>query len=78
MSAGYLFRLALFVYERELTGKTPPILSGKRTFSFPDGAADLVVRARTAVSAKAFFRFVGWFSHQASNAHRSAAISITV
>jgi hypothetical protein len=28
-------------------------------------------RARTAVSAKAFFRFVGWSSHQAANASRS-------
>ena len=29
-------------------------------------------RARAAVSAKAFFRFDGWSSHQAANAHRWA------
>jgi len=31
-------------------------------------------RARTAVSAKAFFRFASWFSHQAANAHRWGAV----
>jgi hypothetical protein len=31
-------------------------------------------REKTTVSAKTFFRFVGWFSHQATNASRWAAI----
>ena len=31
-------------------------------------------RARTAVSAKAFFRFMSWLSHQAANASRWAAV----
>jgi len=29
-------------------------------------------REKTAVAAKAFFRFVSWFSHQAANASRWA------
>ena len=34
-------------------------------------------RARTAVAAKAFFRFVGWSAHQAANASRWAAYQHT-
>ena len=33
-------------------------------------------RARAAVAAKAFFRFVGWFAHQAANASRWAFSSV--
>src|SRR5262245_36480824 len=36
-------------------------------------AADLVLgRAKSSVQANAFFRLVGWFSHQAANASRWA------
>jgi hypothetical protein len=54
------------------------ITDGKKRPTRRAGGLGGTRRARTAVAAKAFFRFVGWFSHQAANASRWAVLDGSV
>ena len=53
----------------------PGFRSRNRHLTMRAGGLGGTRRARTAVSAKAFSRFVGWFPHQAANASRWAVCS---
>jgi hypothetical protein len=58
--------MVLFAYMKSTRNKQKPRLTMRA------GGLGGTRREKTAVAAKAFFRFVGWSTHQAANASRWA------